>query len=122
MNEMNVLFYLNGNERLYWLLHMVCLKARTRVFHRIKDLARRLRQPKYNVTFIVLVADTGDDLLEMLSIRRLLSDVPVILILPDRREETIATGHKLYPRFLTYVDGDLEEVGAVFERMLENYG
>ena len=45
-----------------------------------------------------------------------------MLVLSDSHDETIAAGHKLYPRFLTYVDSNLMEVGAVLEKMFQKYG
>jgi hypothetical protein len=50
--------------------------------------------------------------------RHLLQDVRTILILPDRRAETIATGHNLQPRFLGCLDDDAEEIAAVLKKML----
>ena len=64
---------------------------------------------------------TNDELQEMLSIRSLLLDIPLIVILPERKEKIISQGRKLYPRFLTYADGDLAETAAVLEKMLEKF-
>ena len=121
MNEPDIFFYLNGNDKIDWLFETVCLKASTRVFHSIEDLAQRLREPKENVIIAVLLAGKEDELMEMLAIRDLLFDIPVILILPDRQQETISKGRKLYPRFLTYADGDLSEIAAVLGKMLEKF-
>jgi len=61
-----------------------------------------------------------EGLLKILRIRDLLADVRIVLILPDRRKETIAAGYKLYPRFLTFMDSDPRELAAVLEKMIEN--
>ena len=121
MNEPDIFFYLNGDDKIDGLLGTLCLRARTMVFHSIEDLARRLRHPRENAIIAVLLAGTEDELLELLSIRSLFLDIPVILILPDRKMETISKGRKLYPRFLTYADGDLSEIAAVLGKMLEKF-
>ncbi|MCJ7779472.1 MAG: hypothetical protein MUQ27_01475, partial [Acidimicrobiia bacterium] len=46
-------------------------------------------------------------------IRDLLDRIRIILILPDRNKDTINKGHTLFPRFLTYVDGNFDWVTAV---------
>jgi len=69
----------------------------------------------------VRLAGNKEDLQNLVAIRHLLSGKPFILILPDRRDGTTAIGHSLGPRFLTYADGNLAEVVAVLEKMIENY-
>jgi hypothetical protein len=43
-----------------------------------------------------------------------------IVILPDSNPDTVAKGHILRPRFLSYCDGDFQDVAAVLSRMIEN--
>ncbi|MBF0510583.1 MAG: hypothetical protein HQK57_16890 [Deltaproteobacteria bacterium] len=54
----------------------------------------------------------------LLLIRDLLLDVKMILILPDKEENTVAVGHALYPRYMTYADGDLQDVVEVIKKCL----
>ena len=61
-----------------------------------------------------------EDLVDLLSIRNLLDDLRVILLLPNREKETINKGHTLRPRFLTYADSNLLNVAAVLSKMLRN--
>ena len=35
-----------------------------------------------------------------------------------REEDTVSKGHLLRPRYLTYADGDFEDVAAVLEKIL----
>jgi len=77
---------------------------------------------KWNVSdprVIVFLALDHDDLAFVLSQKKFLSDYRLIMILPDSNEESISKGHSLYPRFLTYRDGDFKDVAAVLEKMLE---
>ena len=84
----------------------------------LADLTRRLRQPQNNIGIALLTAKTKQDLEDLVALRELLSDIRVILILPDRDHDTISKAHALYPRFLTYIDRDFDEVKAVLSKML----
>jgi len=122
---MNVLFYLpvtsEIDAKIQEVVEMARSMAKTEVFRSIEDLSSRLRWPADGFTIAVLVAGNKKDLVDFAFIRHLLSDTPIILVLPDRKESTATIGYDLVPRFLTYVDSNLMEVGAVLEKMLENY-
>lgn len=72
---------------------------------------------KLGETVLILVASNSKELQEVHSFRDALSDYRLILVLPNHKEETIARGHELYPRFLTYTDGDYSEIVSVLHRM-----
>lgn len=88
------------------------------VYRSIQNLSNRLRQRAHDLPIVVLHATRREDLVDILSIRELLRDVRIILLLPDSDEETLAQGHILRPRFVSYADGDLADVRAVLDRML----
>jgi len=126
MSKMNVLFYIpatgEADEWIQRAADMVAPKAETEVFRSIGDLSRRLCRPVYGgPTVAVLLAGNEEDLLNMVSIRHLFLDIPIILILYDREEDTTAMGYALYPRFLTYADSNPAEVAAVLGKMVEKY-
>lgn len=125
MNESNVLFYIpserKDNKKIYSLVDKVSLIARTKIFENIDDLHRRLCQPAINPTIAVLLVFEKKDLLDIISIRHRLSDLPFILVLPDREKDMTSMGYALTPRFLTYMDNDLVEVESVLAKMLGNY-
>ncbi len=120
---MNLIFYANGKngagERLRVLIEAQIPKRRIKIYRTIKGLSRRLRRPRYDVAITVLFASGREDLQDLFSIRDLLWDLRIILILPDGEADTIAKGHKLFPRFLSYADGNFEDVAAVLEKMLK---
>lgn len=120
---MNVLFYIpfKGNEKINRLVCRVSVLATTRIFQSAEDFSRRFSQPAYGSTVGVLIAGDREQLLNIISIRHLLSEIPIILVLPDREESTTTMGHTLAPRFLTYMDGKLAEVAAVLEKMAKKY-
>ena len=87
------------------------------MYHSLDELITRLRRPKEGQTILVLFAAAGKGLSDILSIRDLLEDMKIIIILPDRKGETIAKGYTLHPRFLTFADSDFGDVVAVINKM-----
>ena len=119
---MNVLFY--GPEKdkstkeLCKVVFKSVPKSQTEKCTTLTDLTKRLRQPQNNIGVALLTAKTKQDLEDLVALRELLSDIRVILILPDRDHDTISKAHALYPRFITYIDRDFDEVKAVLSKML----
>ncbi len=93
-------------------------KDELEVYRSIASLDLRLRQPKDNITVALLLATSKKDLKDILTLRGLLDDLRTILIIPDRKKETIARGHSLRPRYLSYADGDFDDVMAVLQTMM----
>jgi len=120
---MNVLFYstMKGDiwERLQESIKAVVPSENMEIYRTIAGLSKRLCQPLYDLSIAVLLATTGEELQEILSIQDLITDIRVIAIIPDREKETISKGHLLRPRYLTYADGDFADVAAVLGKMLE---
>ena len=90
------------------------------VYRTIDSLAYGLLRPdiSYDGTIAVLLAHSKKELQSLLSIRDLIADVRVIMVLPDREDDTIKKGFLLYPRLVTYVDGDFVLVAAVLKKMI----
>ncbi len=123
--EMNVLFYLPLTSeiasRIQGVVEMAKSMAKTEVFRSIEDLSSRLRRSADGFVIAVLLAGNKKDLVDLAFIRHLLSDTPIIVVLYDREESTTIMGYGLVPRFLTYIDSNLMEVGAVLEKMIQKY-
>ena len=109
-------------ERLQGMIEGLVPKNTMEVCRSIESLSRRHRQPADDLSIAaVLRAARIEDLLGVLSIRDLLRDFRISLILPDREANTIAQGHTLRPRFLSYTDSDFTDVLAVLGKCLESY-
>ncbi len=91
----------------------------TEIYSTIDTLGKRLHRPSYNIAVAVLLISGREELRDVLSIRHLFDNIKIILILPDRKNETIVIGHKLRPRFLSYTDSDFIDVVVVLENMLK---
>ena len=107
-----------AGERLQKMIEAVVPTEGKKICRTIEGLSHRLRQPAKKPVVAVLLANDRKDLLNILSIRDLLCDIRLILILPDREEDTLTKGHTLGPRYLTYSDSDFWEVAAVLGKML----
>ena len=121
---MDLFFYTSdtkGAGQNLWNLHQdLHAKYKGEFYLTIDDLTNRLRRPKGDPAIAVLLAGSQKDFMDILSIRDLLDQLRIILILPDRNDDTVRKGHALFPRFLTYVDGNFDWVKAVLEKMLSN--
>jgi len=89
------------------------------LFKTIRTLSQRLKRPIDGSAILVLIAGDREDLLRIVAIHELFGLIRIILILPDREDESVKIGFKLQPRFLTYVNGNLSEVQGVLRKMLE---
>lgn len=119
---MKILFY-SGNSKTKGKIVRNIIESQTygksvESFRSVKKLADRLRQSRFDVILIVLLISNPEILMDVVLIRDLFSDIPIVLILPDRKKETINMGHKLYPRFLSYADGDFSDVTLVLNKMM----
>ncbi|MEI6127003.1 MAG: hypothetical protein WCQ99_10680 [Pseudomonadota bacterium] len=101
------------------LLKALAVENKAELYSTIKKISRRLSVPVEDGSVVLLIAGDRQDLLAILSMQKLLSGIRVIIILPDREDESVKLGYTLQPRFLTYVNGDLTEVHAVLKKMLE---
>jgi len=120
---MGLLFYAaskNGaGKRLERMIEGLVPQEDIEIFLTIESFSQRLQQFRGDIYLMVILTTTTDELWEVFLIRNLLFDIPLILILPDRKPDTIAKGHKLRPRFITYADGDFSEFAPVLEKMTQ---
>jgi len=91
-------------------------------FNSMDALARRLRQPfsaRSRTIALFFVADKHD-LVKLHTIRDLLEDTKILLVLPDSNPQTLSAGHQLRPRYIGFAYSDLEDVAAVLQKMFSN--
>jgi len=111
-----------AEERLIGVIETLVMARDIKMYRTIDSLSRGLRQRRNNDDIAILLASSKVELhyLNLISLRNLLSDMKIIVILPDSSPDTVARGHILRPRFLSYGDGDFQDVAAVLSRMIEN--
>lgn len=119
---MKILFYSSTSEecgrRIEEGLSTLVPEETVEVYRSIDDLANRLHRLLDGDAIAILQPRAREELLNIVSIKDLLQDVRIILLLPDREEETISLAHRLRPRFLSYTNADLSDVFAVLSKML----
>jgi hypothetical protein len=113
------MFIEGTGEQLRKMIENVVPNENTEIYSTIDTLGKRLHRPSYNIAIAVLLISSREELRDVLSIRHLFDNIKIVLILPDRNNETIVIGHKLRPRFLSYTDSDFIDVAVVLENMLK---
>jgi len=108
-------------SRLKSVLTEVIGEDRLAVFQDFQDLRRYFCTPRQadELTISVFAAADRKNLQQLASMRNIIADLRIILVLPDRNPKTIAEGHKLQPRFVAYKDSDFTEIGAVVRKMAQ---
>jgi hypothetical protein len=86
----------------------------------VEALSKRLRSPMRDRVIMVLVAENRERLEAFISLGDLMNDAPILLVLPDREPATISFGHKLYPRFVAYLDSDFSDLVSVLCKLLDH--
>ena len=110
----------NGDgKRLQQVIKSVVPVENTEIYRSIEELGKRLRLPTSDVSIFVLFTKSKTELFDLILIKKWLLDLRILLVLPDGDNETITMGHTLYPRFLTYADGDFKDVEAVLKKLTE---
>lgn len=83
----------------------------------LDGLSNRLRQYCRDRILAVIITATRTELMNVVLIRELLRDIPILLILPDRSQEAFSKGARLVPRYVSYLDSDVREICLVMERI-----
>lgn len=122
---MKIVYYAHGNaETGDRLLQIIKDQVSAEAIETYRSLSNfklgLLQQRRKPHAAILLAADTAE-LKRILALDKLLADMRIVLILPDRRKESVSAGHRLRPRYISYVDGDFEDVAAVVKRMSTLY-
>lgn len=102
------------------MIEKLASKKNVEVYRATLDLTLRLRMPFRESAIAILVISDEKDLKSILSIKSLLINMRVVLILPDRNNGTIEAGHTLLPRYLSFKDNNsLKDIKAVLTRMIK---
>jgi hypothetical protein len=87
------------------------------IFYEFKYFDFRLRNLTGNEDIALLYASTAEDLDDLVANRNLFQNLRLVLILPDSDEGTVAKGHLLRPRFMSYQDDGFADLSAVLQKM-----
>ncbi|MEQ8204463.1 MAG: hypothetical protein ABRQ31_11840 [Smithellaceae bacterium] len=109
-------------KRLLRIIELMLPEKEFKFYRTIDDFSQRLRQPVLKQRIVILLLNSPKELEDVLSIRELLEDAKIILIVPDTNPATLARGHILRPRFLSDGRSDFVDVAAVLGRMIRKIG
>jgi len=118
---MQLLFYSSGDDqnhkRLQAAVHKVIPKSQIESFKSLGDFRERLRLPIEPDSIAVLSASNREELQQMQLLRGLLTEIYVVLVIPDRKKSTIELAHLLLPRFLSQKKDDFLDLSKVLNKM-----
>jgi hypothetical protein len=121
---MQLLFYSStadqDNKRLQAAVHKAVPPGRIEIFKRLDDLRERLRTPVEPDSVAVFLASSRKELQDIQSLRGLLTEVYIILVLPDLNKGTIKIAHHLLPRYLSQKGSDFADLKVVLRKMYAN--
>ena len=69
------------------------------------------------VPIVIVLSPTKGDLKGLLKVEELFENARLILLLRDTDEETVALGHRLRPRFISYLGNGFSDIVAVVRKM-----
>jgi hypothetical protein len=90
------------------------------LFKRLADFRQRLQMPVEPDSVAVLSASNRQELLRLQALRELLTEIYVVLVIPDRKKSTIELAHLLLPRFLSSIESDFKDLSQVVNKMYAN--
>ena len=90
-------------------------------FDDLQSLTADLHIPTGQRLVAILFPANHEELSRLVSLRHLLCDKQIILILPNAQPQTISNGHALRPRYISYADSDFSDVAAVCDKMMARH-
>jgi hypothetical protein len=90
----------------------------TEVYRTVDTFELRLRSSGERIDIVVLSVPELETLENLLNIADLLRDIPLVAIIPDNSEETVAMVHELRPRYLHSNKNHLAGLGSVLKNMV----
>jgi hypothetical protein len=88
----------------------------------LTDLEERLRVIVEPNSIAVLVASDPGELQKMQDFREMVTDILVILVIPDWQDATIKLAHLLRPRFLCLLNNGSTDLRQIIAKMVQACG
>jgi hypothetical protein len=121
LNPMHLLLFSTGDDRdqrrLEEAVRRVIPESQIELFKRLGDFGERLRLPVEPDSIVVLSVSNREELQQMQPLRGLLSEIYVVLIVPDRKKSTLELAHLMLPRFLSRKSDSFINLKKVLNKM-----
>ncbi len=88
------------------------------IFTNLKEFAVAIQKIYLDCEIIVILVRNRDELVQVLKQEANLKELSTILILPDSDSYTLHQALKLYPRYLSYIQNDYQDIFFVLEKMI----
>lgn len=120
--RMRLLFFRTADNAMVSGLHAEILdrlpQLQVETYGSLEPLRTRLLLPRRTSALVVLLAPASQaELQHLTTLRTLLDDVRLLLVLPDQSPETVSLGHLFLPSFVTFREG-VACVVPVLEKMI----
>jgi hypothetical protein len=119
---MQLLFYSSKNDknenRLKAAIRSVSPGGTVEHFTSLAGLRDRLRSIVEPDSIMVLAAVDRSELLKMQAFRDMLTEIFIILVLPDRNKSTLRLAHLLRPRFISQLEDNFNDLNQIVGKMI----
>ncbi len=120
---MQLLFYASKNDknekRLKDAIQTASVTGAIEHFSSLDSFRNRLRSIVEPNSIMVLAAVDRKELQKMQAFRDMLTEIYIILVLPDRKKSTIRLAHLLRPRFLSVIGDDFIDLNQIVAKMIQ---
>jgi hypothetical protein len=103
------------------LLETAIPKKKFEIFRSIAELSARLVIPPLNVKVAVLFAINRAEIMRILLLGDLITDLKSLVVLADDDRDTVMKVHTLRPRYIAWLDSDVKNVVNVLRNMVDLY-
>ncbi|HLP57591.1 MAG TPA: hypothetical protein VK186_02120 [Candidatus Deferrimicrobium sp.] len=121
-----ILFYASRDDkhkrRLETAIHDALPGWPVEFFTRLDELRDRFRNIVEPDSIAVLLVANYEELHNMQVFREFLTEIYVILVIPDWKENTIKLAHLLLPRFISQKTDDFSDLKKVLVKMTQSTG
>jgi hypothetical protein len=118
---MQLFYYSRGqdinNQRLETAVRKAIPLRLIEQFDNLNDFGDRLRRPVEPNSIAVLSVSNREELRRLQPLRGLLSEIFIVMVIPDRKKGTVELAHLLLPRFLSQKTDDFGDLGQVLEKI-----
>ena len=119
---MQLLFYASRNDkakkRLEAAIHDAVPGRSIEFFRRLDALRGRLRSIVDPDSIAILLAADHEELVKMQLFREFLTEIYIILVIPDWQKSTIRLAHLLLPRFLSHKEDSFTDLKLILDKMV----
>lgn len=121
---MNILLYMppgsDPENRFIKLISESVLSNHIQIYNRIEDISKRLATPTKDIVLAVFLIRDAKEISQFVSMGPVLSELRIILVLPDRKKQTLDQAYKLFPRYVCTINDSFDELSLIVKKITKN--